>query len=168
MTRSTLKIDKHLQLKMHTYLSKKIMKIFLTFFFSCLWQTFVYPFFFHRFQVVFQIYSPTRVVWLGRRSSIKGIPESSSNTDPASFGLGIPMSAPAVNCIFLTTEYLLTKSIKVPVTLIFFYFWRKVKSSMDTNSKKIIELFTSFHGFWSQKDKSLSFDRADRGLVPMT
>ena len=56
---------------------------------------------------------------------------------------------------------------KVPVTLIFFYFWRKVKSSLDTNSKKTIELFTSFHGFWSQKDKNLSFDRADRGLVPM-
>ena len=55
-----------------------------------------------------------------------------------------------------------------PVTLIFFYFGRKVKSSMDTNLKKTIKLFTSIHGFCSQKDKNLSFDRADRGLVPMT
>ena len=61
-----------------------------------------------------------------------------------------------------------TSHIKVPVTLIFLYFWRKVKSSMDTNAKKTFELFTSFHGFWSQKDKNLSFDRADRGLVLMT
>ena len=38
---------------------------------------------------------------------------------------------------------------------------------MDTNSKKTIELFMSFHGFWSQKDKNLSFDRADRGLAPI-
>ena len=88
------------------------MKIFLTFFFFLsLTNICLSIFFFHRFQVVFQIYSPTRVVWLGRRSSIKGIPESSSNTDPASFDLGIPILAPAVNCIFLTTEYLLTKSI---------------------------------------------------------
>ena len=112
MARSTLKIDKHLQLKMHKYLSKKYYENISHLLFFCRSQIFVYPFFFHRFQVVFQIYSPTRVMWLGRRSSIKGILESSSNTDPASFDLGIPISAPAVNCIFLTTEYLLTKSIK--------------------------------------------------------
>ena len=34
-----------------------------------------------------------------------------------------------------------------PVNLIFFYFGRKVKSSMDANSKKTIKLFTSFQGF---------------------
>jgi len=65
-------------------------------------------------------------------------------------------------------HYIFLQLVKVPLTLIFFYFGRKVKSSMDTNSKKTIKLFTSFHGFWSQKDKNLSFDRADRGLVPMT
>ena len=37
--------------------------------------------------------------------------------------------------------------LKVLVTLIFSYFGRKVKSSMDTNSKKTIKLFTPFHGF---------------------
>ena len=34
--------------------------------------------------------------------------------------------------------------------------------------KKTIELFTSFHGFYSQKDRKLSFDRGGGGLVPMT
>ena len=53
-------------------------------------------------------------------------------------------------------NHCLIEAIKVPVTRIFdeklSHPWMQIK-------KKTIELFTSLHG---------SFDRADRGLVPMT
>ena len=41
--------------------------------------------------------------------------------------------------------------LKVPVTLIFFYFGRKVKSSMDTNSKKQLNFLRLSMGFDRKK-----------------
>ena len=43
--------------------------------------------------------------------------------------------------------------LKVPVTLIFFYFGRKVKSSMDTNSKKQLNFLRLSMGFDRKKIK---------------
>ena len=61
--------------------------------------------------------------------------------------------------------YFILKSLS---PLFFSIFDEKLSHPWIQILKKTIELFTSFHRFWSQKDKNLSFDRADRGLVPMT
>ena len=79
--------------------------------------------------------------------------------------------SPAAYVLPLFISYLIdlshTTAIKVPVTLIFFIFDEKFSHPWIQIQKRQLNFLRLSMGF-DRKNKNLSFDRAYRGLVPMT